>query len=335
MRRSLAIAIIIALISSVSGNVSCQDSEDKLQLGVGLRLTGELLYSMKFDHDLAGQHGKLWFNWKLALTSGINYRMKVENYTYLTPSFNIDALIFQGGGGAADLTELRAGTPFKRSLNPLLILTVALQASHNYILGNENWKEIQAKPAYYFSNFSNPSLTNPSIASVSVGTAWVFAKRWRQQCAVINAAYRNMQLQYYNDGGLPVPLSYLGDTKDRYFTGGLILSYFNQQRRDLLQNIEISYHKFTAFENNNYEIATDFSFTDVIYSPLNEAYNRSKLEAKFTNAEDNYGISAVLYDKYTLDLQHKIHFFRYFSHHISPYPPQLGITGFGQFVNNK
>ncbi len=333
MKISLQLLLMLGILAGVVSYSCAQESTAELQLGYGLRLTGEFLYSGKAKTE---GNVKFWLNWKLAATSGVGYQFQVEQNTFLTPMANFDFVLFQGGSGANDLDELQGTNKlFSRHVNPLAVLTFSAQIAHGYILDNPNWLELHGRPSYYFSNFSNPSLVNPFLSSFSLGTSLVFSKKRFQRVADFNFTIRNFQLHYHNDGGLPNFLRFVADMKDRYFTGGLILSWYNHEWNSVFQNTEVSYHKYTAYGNNAYEYSTDMSFAEVLFTEEDNKLNRSRFEFKFTNIADQYGAGIVFYDSYKWDVQHRIHFLRYFAHHISPYPPQWGVTGFGQIINNS
>jgi hypothetical protein len=309
-------------------NLLSQAPLDKLEYGVGCRLTIDFLYSNKTT-------SKIWINWKLAISQGVAYNINYSSVNYYRPNIHIDYSIMQGGCGTNDLDQQRVGLKdiFKRKFSGFLALTITpIQYANNFCtdITNENYYK---KPLYYFDDVTYPVLTNPFNTSFSVGTTFLYnfdAKAW-QRIGNIFLSHLNYQVVYSNDGPPFGIIGILADAKDRWFTGQGLINYYNSKLSPSFDNFELTYHKFTGWSKNSYEISRDLGLTEVEYKTEEQnKYNKGKYELRATNSINCYGIGISFYDNYYYDMQHGIHYNKYYAHHISPYPYQYGITTFGQ-----
>jgi len=127
-----------------------------------------------------------------------------------------------------------------------------------------NW---HLMPLYYFADFVNPALENPYNYSLSLGTNVIAStdkNKTVQRIGFLNIHLESLQFSYYNDGGSPFDELYLGDSKDRYYTGGAMLSYSGLQK-DFVNHIELSFHKFTGYTKNAFEVSNKLDLTYVNY----------------------------------------------------------------------
>lgn len=306
-----------------------QNISNNYNLGVGSKLTIEILYN---------KQSKIWFNWRLAMSFNSSYLL---SDTYL-PTFNIDWVLMQGGIGTNDVDFVRQKKFFQSPVQHFLAFTFhPLQFGK---ISNDNHTFI-GKPLYYFSDFTYPILINPFKGSISMGTSliWNFHERKLQRVGVLNISYVNFQILYANDGGSDITTLFglLGDKEDRWFTGTTILNYYHNKYN--FNSIEISYHKFTGWAKNSFDVSCDLGLTETSYNDSKQnKYNTSLLSLKVLctpNIINNHGIlggfGINFYDVHTLDFQHKIHLNKYYSYHASPNPTKIGIALYGQLQNFK
>jgi hypothetical protein len=186
-------------------------------------------------------------------------------------------------------------------------------------------------PLYYFSNLSAPPLINPFNSSVSLGSnlIWSTGDRERQRVGFINIhPVERFQISYLNDGGPPIDMLKTGDQEDRYYTGGVVFSYHGP-RFTLANRVELGYHKFTGYTKNSYQVAKRLNHAYVNYMDTTQIYlNRSVWSLTVAHAQQ-VGITARVYNKPGIDLQHFIHWKGYSPYHLVPHRP--GVSFSGQF----
>ncbi|MCK7553974.1 hypothetical protein MKQ70_02705 [Chitinophaga sedimenti] len=140
-------------------------------------------------------------------------------------------------------------------------------------------------PLYYFQNYTQPPLQNPYRWSVSGGGNYVvFLTRKlnnRQAVGFLNVHADRLQISYINDG--PPFIKPIGDRKDRYFTGGALITY--HMNDDAPFNLfEVSYGKFTGYSPSAYELSNKLGHSYIYYKDVEENYyNKSSLTFSASN----------------------------------------------------
>lgn len=185
-------------------------------------------------------------------------------------------------------------------------------------------------PLYYFSNFTNPALQNPYDYSISAGTNFIVSSdklRSSQRVGFLNAHINRLQVSYYNDGGTPFDEAYLGDSKDRFYTGGALVSYQGDTKMGV-NLLELSFQKFTGYTKNAFEVSNNLDLAFVDYNKPEEQYfNKSLWSLHISNPEKGIGISINRYNYTDWDIQHLIHFSTFNAYHLVPYRDYFSVSG--------
>ncbi|MBL7886933.1 MAG: hypothetical protein JNJ52_09310 [Flavobacterium sp.] len=257
-------------------------------------------------------------NFRVSSCLGIASRWMADE---LYPSVNAELQLYNGGLGSRTLPDNRYFT-FDG------IVAFTLTAGHLH----DNFGTAMASinrniPLRYFADFAIPSLQNPYNYSISLGTNLVFTTdggRRSQRLGFLNLNHSGLQLSYYNDG-TPFQHFFLGDGKDRYYTGGGVLSYNNgygnyDQFRSY--SFEASYHKFSGYNQNSFELSNSINASNVDYKNTDQRYyNKSlwKFNVQSNNTYNGFGLAASAYNSVRFDGQHLIHWLINNSFHIVPY----------------
>jgi Bacterial toxin 23 len=242
-------------------------------------------------------------------------------------SINSEAQLYNGGMGSRKRTgNNKPG--FTIDFINAFTLTTGL---HNY-LTSDSFPELvkRNQPLYYFSNFTNPALQNPYNYSISAGTNFIFSTdkfKAPQRVGFLNIHAKGLQLSYYNDGGAPFEQTYLGDGKDRFYTGGGLVSFQGKSSMDINQ-VELSFHKFTGYTKNAFEVSNRLDLAFVNYNNAEERYyNKSLWSLNISNPEKGFGININRYNFTDWDIQHLIHFSIFNSYHLVPYDSYFSVSG--------
>jgi hypothetical protein len=184
-------------------------------------------------------------------------------------------------------------------------------------------------PLYYFSNFSSPALQNPYSYSMSVGTDFIFSTdkfKSSQRVGFLNLHFHTLQVSYYNDGGTPFEQTTLGDGKDRFYSGGALVSYNGNSNKEINQ-VELSFNKFTGYTKNAFEVSNNLDLAFVNYNNKEEKYyNKSLWSLNIANPEKGLGININRYNYTNWDIQDLIHFSISNSYHLVPYGEYFSIS---------
>ncbi len=260
---------------------------------------------------------------RIALAGGIGSSF-IDNNIY--PTLNTELQLYNNGLGSSKPGKKKPGIDldFVTALTLTAGVKDFLQQSRMQLLINRN------VPLYYFADFGLPALKNPFAYSFSIGTNFIFTNdkdKQFQRTGFVNFHFNRFQISYSNDGGVPLSNIYLGDRKDRYYTGSVLLSYHGKPYT-AVNLVELSYHKFTGYTQNSFEASNQFDFAYVNYKKTAERfYNKSLFTLNVANPVQGYGFNVKLYNKTKWDVQHLIHWSIYNSYHLVPYKEHISLSG--------
>ena len=293
-------------------------SRNELVFQYGFSLKGLLEFSLKKNTQ------KPVFRLSADLGIGSNVLARALYF-----SVNTEVQLYNGGLGSKKRNDHKK-PGFTLDLISAFTLTTGI---HNY-LNTDSLPEILKSnrnvPLYYFSNFAYPALQNPYKYSVSAGVNFIFTtdkNKGSQRVGFLNLHVNRVQLSYYNDGGAPFDETYLGDSKDRYYTGGILLSYRGSSNADV-NLVELSFNKFTGYTKNAFEVSNNLDLAFVNYNNREaKYYNKSLWTLNISNPEKGLGININRYNSTEWDIQHLIHFSIYNPYHLVPYEDYWSVSG--------
>jgi len=164
-------------------------------------------------------------------------------------------------------------------------------------------------PLYYFSNFTRPPLQNPYNYSLSLGSNLVFNPDHKfrfQQVGFLNVHIAQFQASYFNDG-TPFQYILLGDGRDRYYTGGGIIT-FTLPAKNMIDNLELSYAKYSGYTPGAFEIANLLDLSFLNYGDnFENAYNKSMFTFTAASSTHHFQLAASAFNQTEWDIQHRIH----------------------------
>lgn len=268
-------------------------SQNNFSFGVGGKLNIEFSYKYRPD-------------FKLGITGGISYNSIINNDYGISPTLHGGLIFFNGRSVGANQSKKKYTIQSHAFLNT----TVVFQ------LDRLDFKPInRSVPLYHFAEFTASPLQNPYKSSVSYGMNLILVhdkKHQRIGFFNLNIAGR-FQVSYYNDGG-PV-LGWVGDNRDRYYTGGIVLSYHGYFD-DAINLVELSYHKFTGYQKYAFDVGEHLQIDFVNYNDTNQfKYNQQRWRLNFSNLDNGFGGSISLYNANSIDFQDFLHFWTNVPYH--------------------
>ncbi|MBS1512105.1 MAG: hypothetical protein JST86_14750 [Bacteroidetes bacterium] len=316
MLRSFRLTCIIcctALHSAAQQHMAIQRSAIGLQRGISIKA------QLEFSTVKQTQPPHI----RVAIAGGVGSSF-IDNNIY--PTINTEIQLYNNGLGSSKSGKSKPGV----NLDAVIALTLTagvkdyLQVNRQQLLLNHN------VPLYYFADFGLPALQNPFAYSLSIGTNFIFntdRNKQFQRTGFLNFHFNRFQVSYSNDGGVPISDIYLGDRKDRYYTGSVLFSYHGLPYT-AINLIELSYHKFTGYTQNSFEASNQFDFAYVNYKKTAQRfYNKSMFTLNIANPVKGVGIPIKLYNKTKWDIQHLIHWSIFNSYHIVPYKEHVSFSG--------
>lgn len=282
------------------------------QFGVGAKVSIEF------------QEKKLSPRIKISATAGVGYDFEMGDASVF-PTVHLGWLFFNTGTLASKLDE--PWTRFRNNIFFNALATVKLDTRS--VSFNRRYV-----PLYHFSDFTVNALQNPYKTSITFGAIKIIANRdiQKQRLGFVNFNIVNrLQLSYYNDGG-PI-LKWFGDGRDRYYTGGVVLSYHGNTNT-LADVIELSYHKFTGYVPNAFDVGEVLQIDYLIYKDVEQfKYNQQLWKLNFKNSDSGLGVHTALYDNNALDLQDWLHFLTHVPYHPDYYQRSRFALG-GSYLYN-
>jgi hypothetical protein len=289
MRYSLCTIVLFLFLSAPDKIYSQNDfsfNNNNFSFGVGAKLTVEFSFFYRPD-------------FKLGITGGVSYNAEIDNTYGVSPTIHGGFLFFNGRSVGADQSHEK----FTIQSHAFLNTTAVFQ------LDRLDFNPINRPvPLYHFAEFTANPLQNPYKSSVSYGMNLILVhdkKLQRTGFFNLNVVGR-FQLSYYNDGG-PV-LGWAGDNRDRYYTGGIVLSYHGDIN-DVVNLVELSYHKFTGYQKYAFDVAEQLQIDFLNYHDTEQfKYNQQRWRLNVTNLDHGVGGSISLYNANRLDFQDFLHF---------------------------
>lgn len=317
------IILFVAPSSVAQLKVTTNDNKLRTQIGVSLKSTIELGFLYVKQQTNASRKPNPIIH--LAADAGVGSQFAVP---WLYPSFNLELQLYNGGHGSR-----RNNDDLKKPVwNIDLVAAFTMTGGVRNNLMPSRFQQLQKRqvPLYYFSNFVYPALNNPYDWSLSLGTDLIFPltdkKKKKQRVGFINGHFYPVQISYYNDGGVPVSDIYLGDRRDRFYTGNFMLSYHGK-RNTALELVEVSYFKFTGYTKNAFELSNQLYLNTMNYhDTAQQSYNKSIWKLHAASLSKGIGFSITNYDNVRADVQHWIHWSLNNAYHVAPNKPHWSVS---------
>lgn len=272
---------------------------DDLRLGFGVTLSAEI------------QHGH-GLKFRASAAGGIAKFMTLNHNGFgFLPTTHVGIMLYNRGILGSNLSKDYNSSIF-----------VDFFASGTFTVGGKNITAInrledRVVPLYHFADFTANPLQNTFKHSVSLGTNLILNPDKNRKTQLVgffnlNVA-RTAQLSYYNDGG-PV-LNILGDSKDRFYTGGLVVSA-HLKSKAYINNIELSFHKFTGWQPFAFDASDKLQLDHIPYKNL-DVFGFNQQQWKLAVSSFNHNCSAYIsaYDVNVWDVQDMLHFSRDIPYH--------------------
>lgn len=306
MDKFLKIAFLLLLANVMRAQQHETYGENNFQYG----------FSFKGKLEIGAKKGSPLIKFRFSANAGIGSEWIYEG---LYPTFNTELEFYNGGLGSRKGKNNRTVWSF----DVICALTMTAGIRNHFQQKYTGLLQHRNVPLYYFADFVNPALQNPYSNSLSLGTNLIFASgRETQRVGFLNLhPYEPIQLSYYNDG-TPFGIMGLGDGKDRYYTGGGVLSY-HLPLYTAVNQFEASYHKFTGFTLNAFELSNEMNLSYVYYDDMTQSdYNKSRWSIGVANVDKGFGLNVTDYNTVNWDGQHLIHWIIFNAFHLvseSPY----------------
>jgi len=272
---------------------------DNLRLGVGVTLTAEI------------QNG-CELKFRASATAGIGNYVAINNNGFgVLPTAHLGIMFYNRGLLGSNLS--------KDYKNPLFLdfFTNTTLTVGGKNITNFNRLENRVVPLYHFADFTANPLQNTFKNSISIGSNLILnpdKNRSLQLVGFFNLNItRTAQISYYNDGG-PI-LNIFGDKKDRYYTGGLVISaHFKTQA--YLNLIALSFHKFTGWQPFAFDAGDKLQLDHIPYKNK-DVFGFNQQQWKLVVSSFNHHFSAYVsaYDVNVWDIQDMLHFSRDIPYH--------------------
>ncbi|WP_397362743.1 hypothetical protein [Olleya sp. R77988] len=283
--KSLFICCLFSVIATAQVKTTIEQSNsDDFQFGGALKLTFEVQKFTNFRLSIAAGAGK-----------------KIEGLNYIYPAINTEIQLYNGGIGSSLL--------YSKQRQLILDFIISFNVTGGIREVGTYGYATRYNPLNYFSDLSAKPLQNPYYNSLSLGSNYIISSdknRENQLIGIFNLnVERTFQFTYYNDG---TPFrNTLGDGYDRYYTGGGIFSYYGNYN-DAINHIALSYHKFTGYQRNAFEMANHLQIDFIPYKDVQAFYyNQSRWRFAVGNYDTGFSGHVSIYDNPKLDVQDYIH----------------------------
>ncbi len=295
LKNYVLIVLLICSFCTIFAQSNYSNSNSRVQYGVSTKVSIEL--GARFGNVKSINNRFFSPAYKVSVTGGVGYI--IGNDFEVFPAIHSGVLLFNKGSIGANQSLRPRQVQFHYFFNGHL---TAMLDEKDFTYSNKN------VPFYHFSEHTANPLQNPFKSSLSFGANLIFVQNNNYQwTGFFNANIAStIQVSYYNDGG-PI-LGWPGDNRDRYYTGGVVLSYHGMSS-DKIDLIELSYHKYTGYVMNAFDVADKLQIDFLNYSDLKQfSYNQQRWRLNFSNTNDGFGGSASVYNYNKWDFQDWLHF---------------------------
>ncbi len=322
-----SIRIIISIYSSCI--YSQTNDLNDIQYGIAVKAT--------IDLNGYGNYFK-YSNYNIAVVGGAGIHPLDINFLY--PSIHAGVLLYNRG----DLIS-----SYKKGFFSSTVLDFILDATINTGIYSKNINfNKRLVPLYHFSDFTPNPLQNPFQHSFSFGFNLIWSPNESRTEQPQRVGYtgvmidRRFQISVYNDGSIWAKTG-LADGLDRFYTGGGVITYHMDRKNDI-NTLEASFHKFTGHEKYAFDTATLLQL-DFIPFKKDSTYYYSKSRFRFTatSLKNNGGIHLTLHNT-DKDPQDWIHFMQDSAYHPDVFYnrekwwnelKRIGLGGFWLGTNHK
>ena len=322
VKKYLLVTFLFVLSYTARSQNDISFSNSEFQYGIAAKLSVEIGY--RFSKKFAFRKRNFFTpGYRLSITGGVGY--DVEGDIGFFPALHTGVMLFNKGSIGADQSKHGSIPQFHFFASTI----VALE------LDKKDFSPLERSvPFYHFAEFTANPLQNPYKSSISYGANWIGVQKGEiQRVGFFNLnVVGRAQISYYNDGG-PV-LGLAGDNRDRYYTGGLVISYHGHIL-DPIDLIELSYHKYTGYQKYAFDVADKLQIDYLNYNDTNQfSYNQQRWRLNFSNINSGYGGNVSLFNFNRLDLQDFLHFKTNVPYHPDYYKGYRIMFG-GRFEYNK
>jgi Bacterial toxin 23 len=324
----------------------------KWSVVIFLYMLGDLLHSQSeknFPIDISAQfriefgNGHFGNAFSLGLAAGINKEYRLTPSTRARTNFQTILHFYFKGIGVpyydsfiSDSTYIREGSrPQFRKVQFDWINSISV--TYGLCGSPSNAYRQVVRPIFPMAATIPTALRTNYYGLINVGTNFIINSNGRsQQTGFVGLGYDRVYLSYYNDG-TPFQYVFLGDGRDRWWTGGGYVMIGSETVSatswpDKQGNMYIvGFDKFTGYSLKSFEIANKLFLKYVPYAQgFEKVLNQSRFYGMFRN-RNQLSLFFSLNDIPKLDIQNMIHDGGSMAKHLGYYKPTMSFGGIGIF----
>ncbi|MEP7197028.1 MAG: hypothetical protein ABI851_10950 [Saprospiraceae bacterium] len=283
-------------------------------------------------------------NFSCGINFGFHREIKIEKNFYLDLSFQPGITLYQRGLGTSILEY--TDTDSKNNIEDKIIRQssssqIDLINAVSITLGGAkkpNQIRIENKSFQYFYK---SSLTQDYNSSLTLGSNFITNINGRhQQVGFARISIWQAAIHYYNDG-TPFQHLFIGDGKDRWWTGGGFIQYGNDrmivpedpEMKRFRFSFVAGFDRFTGYSHGMFELGNALKQSFVLHKdPRQYFLNSGRIYLLANDLMKDYAISLSANNIPWLDVQNLIHNSGSMSKHYSLLKESysLGVIGFNQ-----
>lgn len=234
---------------------------------------------------------------RFGLAGGISKGVGILDVTPFLFSYKLEIEAFRGGIGAS----LKASERSK--------FVVDIRNSIQGTIGGLENQKVTGRPLMKGVGSGIETVRDPFDYSFSLGTTFIngLNHKRNQQIGSIGGGALYGGVIYYNDGP---PLLQLGlvDGYDRYYTGTIHFMYYNLSDRAFITDFTISYHRYTGWQPNLYELSGLLRLDYLSYKDTDQGFFNKGVWNYSIGFLNNTHLEWSIYAPKTSDLQDLIHY---------------------------
>ena len=188
-------------------------------------------------------------------------------------------------------------------------INIEMRNSIVALFGWESGNNPSGKPLFVNVGSDASALYDPLDYSFSLGTMFIngINHSRHQRIGTLSLSANQFAFHYYNDGP-PFDLLMLGDTYDRYWTGGGQLGAYFNNNSSVLTSFLMRYDNYTGYQLNLYEVGSMLNIDQLPYlSKEQQMFNQARFQYKFGLNNSIY-FNVAVFEPIVTDIQNYIHY---------------------------
>ena len=287
--------LILALLSMCHQTIAQEIRQlafGRVQTGLGLKLSIDV-------HPFKRRTYSHAYNYRISTTFGVGVVPKEKGWANFQPSLVGSVELYHGGFGIGKVEPKRKWTGFGGDFRIQGAITIGVEPD---LITDPTNNLLWNNPLIVNGPELVSPLVNPYRHSLTIGSGYTFFSHLcdYQREGFIGISSQigekdnnkyTIQAMYHNDGAPPMSCLWLGDKYDRYYSGGMMISFLTPLN-NVYNRFAVSYNKFSGHVPDAFEAMYEL---DAFVTDYDERGNLGKQQKLLNKSQWMFEITRNIY----------------------------------------